>query len=471
MNRKIDIGDDGEFDFSQFMNDFSLQDKKDEFNQKSNNFEIGKDIKDILFSYQEKHLRNLVTIFRKKNIAIDGSDTGTGKTFIASALAKFFNVQPFIICPKSMISSWNNVIKKFNIKPLAIVNYETIKLGKYYKDNNYLQRVTCPYIDIYENESNKKIFKWNLPSKCILIFDEAHLCRKSSSQNTQLLLASKNIDCKKLLLSATLSDSVENFSIFGYMLNLYNNMLKVNKWINSLETVNVLPEIHKKIYPFNGARMKISELGDSFPKNQVCVETFEMENSSFIQKEYAEIDKAIQLLKNDENQNALTNITRARQKIEILKISTFIELTKQYRENNFSVVIFLNFKKTLFTLAKYLNTDCLIHGEQTSYQRDINLKNFINNKEKIIICNIKAGGVGISLDDKFGDNPRISLISPTWSSTDLKQCLGRIYRADTKTPALQRIICCSNTIEEKICDKLNIKMSNIDSINDGDLKI
>ena len=167
----------------------------------------------------------------------------------------------------------------------------------------------------------------------------------------------------------------------------------------------------------------------------------------------------------------MINITRARQKIEILKVPTFIELTKQFRENNFSIVIFVNFKKTLETLSKYLKTNCLVHGDQTTSQREDNINNFTNNIEKIIICNIKAGGVGISLDDKFGNHPRISLISPTWSSTELKQCLGRIHRADSKTPALQRVVCCSNTIEEKICDKLNIKMSNIDSINDGDLEI
>ena len=187
----------------------------------------------------------------------------------------------------------------------------------------------------------KKTFKWKLPSNSILIFDEVHQCRKGNSQNTQLLLASTNVDCKKLLLSATLSDSVENFGIFGYMINLYNNITKVNKWVNSLESINVLSEIHRKIYPFNGARMKISELGECFPKNQISVETYEMDNSSYIQKEYVEIDKAIKLLKQDEKKNALINITRARQKIEILKVPTFIELTKQFRENNFFQKIYI----------------------------------------------------------------------------------------------------------------------------------
>ena len=159
MNRKIDIGDE-EFDVSNFLNEFSLQDKKDEFFTKSNDFDIDNKIKKILFSYQEKHLRNLITIFKTKNVAIDGSDTGTGKTFIASAITRFFNLKPFIICPKSMISSWNNVLKKFNLIPLGIVNYETIKLGKYYgsqcQNITSQKRSECPYIELLENEAKKK---------------------------------------------------------------------------------------------------------------------------------------------------------------------------------------------------------------------------------------------------------------------------------------------------------------------------
>lgn len=460
-----------DFDFDFFLKEFSLQDKKDKFENETNKINIDDKIINILFDYQEKHLRNLINILSNKNIVIDGSDTGTGKTYIAAALARFFKLKPFIVCPKAIMSSWKIVLQKFDISPLAIVNYETIKVGKYYVNNSHDQRTECPYIKIIKDHDNKKKFIWNLPPSSILIFDEVHQCRKGNSQNTQLLLASKKINCKKLLLSATLADSIENFCIFGYMINLYDNILKVNKWINSLESINILSEIHRKIYPFNGSRMKISELGNKFQKNQINVDIYDMDNSAYIQKEYGDIDSAIKQLKNDDkNNNALINITKARQKIELLKIPTFIDLTKQYLDNKFSIVIFVNFRKTLESLSKYLNTDCIIHGNQTISERENNITKFLENKEKVIICNIKAGGVGINLQDKKGEFPRISLISPTWSSTELKQCLGRIHRADSKSPTLQRIICCSNTIEEKICDRLNIKMSNIDSINDGDLK-
>jgi superfamily II DNA or RNA helicase len=167
--------------------------------------------------------------------------------------------------------------------------------------------------------------------------------------------------------------------------------------------------------------------------------------------------------------NILTKILRMHQCIELLKMTTFVELAKDYMYNNFSVVIFVNFTQSLKLLASMLNTTSLIYGEQTYDEREKNINQFQSNKTQIIICNIKAGGVGISLHDIYGGHPRVALISPTWSSIDLTQALGRVYRAGGKTKSLQRIIYIANTIEDKIAEKVKDKLTNLNSINNGDL--
>jgi hypothetical protein len=75
---------------------------------------------------------------------------------------------------------------------------------------------------------------------------------------------------------------------------------------------------------------------------------------------------------------------------------------------------------------------------------------------------------GISLHDLYGI-PRVSLISPPWSSTQLIQNIGRISRAGAKTPALQRLIYCAKTCEEVICNRLKEKLKFLSKINDNDL--
>jgi SNF2 family DNA or RNA helicase len=118
-----------------------------------------------------------------------------------------------------------------------------------------------------------------------------------------------------------------------------------------------------------------------------------------------------------------------------------------------------------------LHTDSIVYGEQTYENRIRIIEDFQSNKTNIIILNIKAGGVGISLHDVYGGHPRISIISPTWNSIDLVQAMGRIHRAGGKTKSLQRIIYVANTVEERIAEKLKTKLKNINSINNGDLDL
>jgi superfamily II DNA or RNA helicase len=193
-----------------------------------------------------------------------------------------------------------------------------------------------------------------------------------------------------------------------------------------------------------------------------------------IQREYESINDELQSLKGKikkDKSNALVKILRAHQKIELLKIPTFIELANDFMHQGFSVVIFVNFTQSLKTLAKLLLTECVIHGEQTSEIRQMNIENFQKNKERLIICNIKAGGVGISLHDISGGHRRVALISPCWSSIDLTQALGRVHRANGKSKSLQRIIYTANTVEEKIAEKIQIKLKELNSINNGDLDL
>jgi SNF2 family DNA or RNA helicase len=131
----------------------------------------------------------------------------------------------------------------------------------------------------------------------------------------------------------------------------------------------------------------------------------------------------------------------------------------------YSAVIFVNFTDTLKALAETLTHASVVVGGQSSAVRETNVQNFQTNKTNVIICNIAAGGVGVSLHDTEGGHPRMSFISPTFSVKDYVQTLGRIHRAGAKTPVIQRVLIASNTIEEKIIDKLEQKRLHLDTLH------
>lgn len=445
---------------------------------------ISNEIKKELLKYQIGNTDNIIRILHSNGTVLDASDTGTGKTYTAVAACAQLKFNPIIICPKSVMSAWKKVCKIFKVDPFFIVNYETIKNLKYYDEKG--NRKICPYIKY--NEETKRYFWKNITENVVFIFDEAHKCSSLHTFNGLLLLSVKETTNNHIiLLSATIADHAEKFKIFFYILNFINKndrnatnlefkkyMNIVEKWI--MRDPRPMLRIHNMLYPNRATRMSIDVLGNLFPETQIIAVPYSMGKTkeTEIQNEYKIIHQELSKLKGkfkEDKSNPLVLILRAHQRIELLKIPTFVELTNDFLHNGFSVVIFVNFTQTLKSLAKLLSTDCLIYGEQPDNERQLNIDNFQNNTKRLIICNIKAGGVGISLHDTYGNHKRVSLISPCWSSIDLTQALGRVHRANGKSKSLQRIIYTANTVEEKIAEKLQQKIKDINSINNGDLDL
>lgn len=461
------------------------------------NHQPNTDVEKKLLSFQIPHLYQMYESFQENNCIIDASDTGTGKTYVGLALSSMLNLKPFIICPKSVISNWVSVAKDLGVEMFGVSNYESLKNGKYYTPD--FEKVKCPYMDIIDNEDDekkddekkKKIskldFAFYFPKDIIIIFDEAHRCKNYKSITSKLLLSiSKNNNNKILLLSATITDKINCFKPFGVTFGFYNDVKNFRKWMRKKLLMNknkyqylenddyrMLNIIHDNIFPEKGSKMKISELGDLFPKNQVTARLYFCQNYDEIQKQYEMIKKVFEDYKQKEEKTffPLAKIMYARMRIEQYKIPIIIDLATEALDNGYSVVIFTCFSETMYGLADHLKTDCLIHGQQSREERQSSIDDFQSNKSNIIISMIQAGNVGISLHDIHGGHPRMSLINPSWNGIEMKQALGRIHRAAAKSPALQRIIYCYKTYEEEICKLIEKKINIIDTINEGGLVV
>jgi len=449
-----------------------------------------------LLQYQVAHTLQLIECLKLRNRVLDASDTGTGKTYCAIATASILKLKPFIICPKSVINNWIEVCNNFKCKYIGIANYESLKNNQYYPGNvnsssNDFKKVACPYMKIElelinQNEINeaknqyKKIFKFNFPKDTLIIFDEAHRCKNHGTQTSELLMAIIDNNIKVMLLSATITDKIKCFKPFGCVFNFYKQPTDFRGWIMRQKLYQkekyknwdgdmiMLDIIHRNVFPRFGSRLKIAELGSMFPQNNIIADSYFLENHLEVEKVYAEINQEINDIKKLEDRSeALARIIRARMRIEMLKVPLYIDLAQEALDSDYSVVIFVNYLATLEYICSHMNTRCTIRGGQTIEERQANVNDFQSNKSKLIVVMIQAGGVGISLHDIHGKHPRLSIISPTWSGQDLKQVLGRIHRAGSKTPAIQKIIYVKDTEEENICKLIKKKLTNIQAINDG----
>lgn len=486
--------------------------------------EIPDEVVSHLKQFQVEHVQNIIYALKTYGVALDTSDTGTGKTYSSIAVAAAMGLRVIIICPKPVVPNWHNVCTILDIEQLMIVNYEALRGGKYFvtlEDFLNDERIDCPYINLVREEvvdqmtqepvlnanghAKTKVVDvtWNIPENTLVIFDEAHTGKNGLNNsiptiNSKIMVMAKpQLDPQRnvygLFLSATITDKLENFDVIGYLLGLFPSYSKKSyqQFIDKLPT-DRLKAIHQLLYPSRASRMDIKQIklltGDSqFKKNDIQAKTYTLDAASCAEIEAAHdsIRQAMTALRQKQlvdGQHPLVVILRARQRIELLKIPIFIEETQNYISEGRSVIIFVNFSETMDTIMqKLLNgTDIaadeidVIRGGQSGEERETIVQRFQDDEIRVLVCNIEAGGVGISLHDIRGEHARASLISPTWKAIHLKQCLGRGYRANAKSDMTQRIIYVKSedgepSIEQMMCENMNEKLKNIALLNTGDL--
>lgn len=427
-----------------------------------------------LFPKQQESVDRLLDALRQHGCALDSSMTGVGKTIIASRVAQQWSGGVFVLCPKIVIPHWERELAEAAVKPLGVLNYEKLRRGN------------TPHV----NKIGKKLYRWCLPEGTLLVFDECHNCKGAFTQNTQLLIAAKQQGYPVLLLSATACKDPTEMRGIGYVLGLhalnkpaeglqswFGWMLKLgckkDPWNNwKAGPRSRLTEVRDCIYPHKGVQLTPADLPRAFAENRVLTEPLAFsalkDIASFYEQHGITPEIVDQFLEGAVNApNVLVEMLRARQLAEAAKVPDILDMVRDARDEGFSVVVFVNFSETLNTLCAMLGPDTArVCGGQSGSEREHHVQRFQRNECGVIVCNTAAGGVGVSLHDEHGGHPRMALLSPTFNEKEYVQVLGRIHRAGSKSPALQRVLIASGTIEEKIIAKLEEKRMDMAALHE-----
>lgn len=450
--------------------------------------------------YQYSAVETLCAAMLRYGSALDSSDAGIGKTYTAVAVARELNLRPGIVCKKIAISSWEAVCKEMGVKPLFVASWERAKS----RSKCTLQFIKYGFDYRTVDRGGSKMYRWSLPQRSILIFDEAHMgnnytkkevrvaskykTNEEFTMNSQILLAAERLPV--LCLSATIAHNMYRMRVILHILKIIHKD-KFIPWIESIGCIenqhekyenlsefSELTKINKIIYPYHGVRLSYKDplVKAYFPEEINIVKLInlavkEESKQNILYKDLLYLAKHYEKLGRKASEVREANL-RFRQECELLKADSLSELAASYIEQGNSVVIFVNFLNTLKYLARKFKTKSIIHGGQTgdkgSLERDMVIKNFQDNKSHILISMIAAGGQSISLHDLKGRR-RISLICPTYNPVHLKQTMGRIYRSGSLSIPINFLVYAAGTIEQQVAAKVNYKIKAIDTINTGDL--
>lgn len=418
-----------------------------------------------LYHWQVPGKDKLVAILKQGQVAVNASDTGTGKTLVALQAAKELGLKPLVICPKGVITSWKRWAVELGVDLLDVANVEQIRIG---------------------NTPWAREGKWRFPKSGFIIWDEIHKGTAGrDTQTTQLLAMTKAYRIPVLAMSATVADSPLKLRGLGYLLGLhqfhpdsFRNWCITNGcyfdggdlvFTKGREGTEFMSKIYTQIKD-KLVRVRIAEVPE-FPEcdTQAVLHDLEDKYRDAINKIYEEMREELKAPMSD----PMIIMLRARQRAELFKVPLLTDLTCEALKENRSVVLFVNFRDTVMQQVEALklrgveNVSILL-GAQAESNRTFMVDRFQDNSHHVCVSTIGAGGVGISLHDVHKVRPRISFITPSWSATETVQSLGRIHRAGG-TKAVQQFVLISETIEETVYRAIQRKLGNIRALQDGDL--
>ena len=450
---------------------------------------------DGLLEPQKVHSLKLLNSLHVNGFAFDASPTGTGKTYCASWIAKNYGSTVVVLCPKSVQKNWFDTLKSFGIDNPIVMTFERLVRGN---TDHYTYDMSA-----YRNRKNwwkSEGITVNFPSNSLVIMDEVHKCKGQKSLTGECLVAIKNAGHKLLMLSASAATNVTEMKAFGYATLLHSgygfydfckdngvafNRFGLGTWDANLQKCKEgMVRIHNTLFNSLGCanRMNRKDFGDIFPDNQVIADGFDLgSNTAKLQAVYNEME--YELMNLDESsmeysEHHFAIIMKARRQSELLKVPAMVSWIEDMYDEGVSPVVFINFRETLEAIekrldnAKYSGKIAKIIGGQTQKQRDDEIKSFQSDTKRICLVMVAAGSASVSLHDLNGNYPRHTLINPSYSAINTLQALGRCHRANGKTPVIQRFFFAEGVeIEDKMRKRVDLRLTNLDSLNDGDLSI
>jgi len=411
--------------------------------------------------HQKESIQKLVE--NKKFILAD--DMGLGKTtstIIAALEAGSKKV--LIICPATLKINWKREIENYSDKSVYIAEGKNFSTDADFVIINY---------DIIKNfhDTKKKGESQILDANFdLVVVDEAHYIKNATAQRTKLIndlvkkvdrlwlltgtpMTSRPIDYFNLL-SLIESPVAKNWMAYvirycqGYQFNVGGRKV----W-NVMGASN-LEELRDRTAGLTLRRLKENVL--DLPDKIITPVYLRLKSKMYeeIMGEYYDwYDK------NPEESKSLTvqftKLTKIRQVIADEKVSQTIELAENIVEQGKKVIIFCNFTDSLNKICEHFGKSAVkINGSMSKPERQHSVDSFQeNDKIKILVGNIKAAGVGITLTAAEA----VIMNDLSFLPSDHAQAEDRAYRYGQKNNVLVYYPIFENTIEGIIYDILNNK--------------
>ncbi len=438
-----------------------------------------------LRDYQKHGVKWLKYLYDNNFGGCLADDMGLGKTIQAiSLLSSIYpktKAPSLIVMPKSLLTNWQNELKKFNPKLSFYLYYANERDVKKFDEYNI---ILTTYALVRNDIEMLRDVKFDT-----IFLDE--------SQNI------KNID-SKISKAVMLLDSKHKFALSGTpiensLFELYSLFRFLNSGIfgtaNDFKKDYALPiqadanedvakVLKAKISPFLLRRLKGDVLKDLPAKQEqvIYVDMDEKHKKFYDQKRdyYRQIlDQQIAVnginkskfvilqAFNDLRQIASAPELKSENHIVSSKVENLFEMLEDIVANNHKVLIFANFLGSLELIANKADSLGYEYLTMTGSTRDRQelVEKFQNDKRySLFLMTLKVGGVGLNLTEA----DYVFIFDPWWNKSAENQAVDRAHRIGQKNRVFSYKMITKGTIEEKILELQSQKQDLTDMVISGD---
>lgn len=431
----------------------------------------------------------------KKRVII-GDEPGLGKTLQSIGIVDVADAYPcLVICPSSLKINWLREFEKFTDKSAVVLDNSVRTTW------SYLLKMGVHNVAIVNYESLRKYFVWDIKKKgkqfrlkdvvfCpqiqmfkSIIIDESHRVKDPTAQQT---IFTKGLSVDKdwvILLSGTpVVNRPEDLIAQLSIMNRVNEFGGRAKFIadyctdpkdKGAKSAVPLSELSKQLYDTCMIRREKAKVLPQLP-DKTRVDLY-VEISNAQEYSLAVSDLAAYLeeytectdweIRRKMRMEALVKFMTLRSLATKGKIAQAIDFIKTFLESGKKLIIFCSLHDVVDELKKAFPASVTVTGRDGAINKQVSVDAFQNNPDvQLIICSIKAAGVGLTLTA----SSNVAFIELAWTYADCCQCEDRAHRIGQKDNVTCYYLLGRGTIDHTIYSLIHQKKSIANEIMNSD---
>lgn len=427
----------------------------------------------------------------KKRLII-GDEPGLGKTLQSIGIVDTAGAYPcLVICPSSLKINWQREFQKFTDKSALVLDNAVRTTWP------YLLKMGTHHVAIVNYESLRKYFVWDIKSTSgrsggasfrlkdvvfcpqikmfrSIIIDESHRVKDPSAQQT---IFAKGLSVGKewiILLSGTPvvnrpEDLVSQLSIMGRLQEFGGATRFKADYCTDPKDRKALPAVplsalSRQLYDNCMIRREKAKVLPQLP-DKTRIDLF-VDISNAPEYNLAAADLAAYLQQYTEctdweirrkmRMEALVRFMTLRQLATLGKVAQAVDFVRTFLASGKKLIVFCSLHEVVDALCKSFPGAVTVTGRDSAAGKQASVDAFQNNPgTMLIICSIKAAGVGLTLTA----SSNVAFVELPWTYADCCQCEDRAHRIGQKDNVTCYYLLGGGTIDQTIYSLIHRKKS------------